>query len=186
MGRLLTRPTNTNEEKKAEKALLDYLQSIGILVSPIEREINDKPDLCFQADDHRVGCECAQIPPSRIYKYLHSRFKQLEKEDQAVVRIIWPQEQHYWVKEAIESKNNKINAYKKICGADKLWLLIHSPMIKNDETIRYERDDIMGLIKYAAKKTPHNFDEIYFYGPKSGITKIFPALDPKPQLQEIF
>lgn len=158
-------------------ALLTYLQDNGLDVEVLDREVNDKPDMYFRAGLVRIGCECVQIPPGRIYKYVHSRFKQLEGSDATAIRIVWPQEQHYWVKEAIESKTKKINAYKKNCKAEKIWLLIHSPISEKDTTVRYEKEEVMNLMKYAAKKTPHNFDEIYFWDPKQGITQIYPLSD---------
>lgn len=171
----MTRKNNTEAEEISGKALFDHLVGIGVSVNRIERKINDKPDLFFQAGPNKIGCECVQIPPGRVFKYVHSRFKQLEKSDAAAVRVIWPQEQHIWIKEAIESKTNKIGAYKRGCGADIIWLLIHTPVSEKDTTVRYEKDEIMGLIKYAAKKTNHHFDEIYFWNPKNGITKIYPV-----------
>lgn len=171
----MTRKTSTESEIVTGNALMDYLRAKEIVVNLIPREINDKPDLFFQADSDQIGCECVQIPPGRVFKYVHSRFKQLEKSDSAAVRVIWPQEQHFWVKEAIESKTNKIGTYKRNCDAKKIWLLIHAPVSEKDTTVHYEKDEIVKLMKYAAKKTPHNFDRIYFWGPKVGIKKIYPV-----------
>jgi hypothetical protein len=171
----MSRPVSTEEENICGTALLEYLNRHDITASIVARDVNDKPDLCFNFNGKIIGCECVQIPPGRIYKYLHSRFKQLEKSDSAVVRVIWPQEQHYWVKETIESKTKKVGAYQRNCSADKIWLLIHAPISETDTSVGDEKDEIMALIKYSAKKTPHNFDEIYFWSPKQGITKIFPV-----------
>lgn len=173
----MTRPINTPEEKIAGSELLSHLVAIGRSVTPIEREIPDRPDLCFLLDQFRVGCECVQVPPTRVFKYLHTRFKQLEKSDAAAVRIIWPQEQHFWIKEAIESKSKKIGAYKKNCDAEKVWLLIHDPLEQNMNLVRSENDEIMNLIKYSANRYSHGFDEVYFYSKFSGVTKIFPVSD---------
>lgn len=171
----MSREKNTTEEEICGTSLLDYLKANGHAVSTKKRKLNDRPDMFFQVDQLTVGCEIVQIPPGRVYKYLHSRFKQLEKNDFSTVRVVWPQEQHHWVKEVIESKTKKINAYKNNCGAERIWLLIHAPVNHKDTTVKFDKDEIMGLIKYAAKKTNHGFDEIYFWGPGKGITKIFPA-----------
>lgn len=171
----MTRTISTESEVASGEALLDYLREKGHAVHTISREINDRPDLFFRFDSDRIGCECVQIPPARIFKYLHAKFKQLEKADCAAVRVIWPQEQHFWVKEAIESKKKKISAYKRNCGTNRIWLLIHAPTSAIDNTIHYEKNEIMGLMKYAAKKTNHNFEEVYFWGPKTGITKLYPV-----------
>ena len=171
----MTRKTRTESEIISGNALMDYLRTSGLIVNSIPRDIDDKPDLFFQVNSDLIGCECIQIPPNRVFKYIHSKFKQLEKSDSAAVRLIWPQEQHYWVKEAIESKTNKIGAYKRNCGAEKIWLLIHAPVSEKDTTVHYEKNEILELMKYAAKKTPHNFERIYFWGPKIGIKKIYPV-----------
>ncbi len=170
----MTRASSTQEEKISGSALLEYLRDTGREIANIDRDVDDNPDLFFQLDSVKVGCECVQIPPGRVYKYIHSRFRQLSKSEACAVRIVWPQEQHCWVKDAIESKNQKIETYKQKSGADVIWLLIHSPIREKDTTVRYQKPEIMNLIKYAANKTTHNFNEIYFWDPLHGITKIYP------------
>ncbi|MEW8348693.1 MAG: hypothetical protein AB2687_10315 [Candidatus Thiodiazotropha taylori] len=171
----MSRKENTEAEDISGTALLDHLRKEGQEVSLVEREINDRPDLLLNVGPDKVGCECVQIPPGRIFKYVHSRFKQLENSDSAAVRVIWPLEQHFWVKEAIESKTKKTSAYKRNTGAEIIWLLIHAPISEKDTTVRYDNDQIMGLIKHAANKTPHSFERIYFWDPINGIRIIFPA-----------
>lgn len=65
--------------------------------------------------------------------------------------------------------------YKKNSNADKIWLLIHTPLSEQDNTVRYKNPSIIELINLAAKNTKHRFDRIYFWNPIDGIKLIFPS-----------
>lgn len=172
----MTRLNNSIEESKTGKDLLNLLRIEDPNSKFIERDLADKPDLLFQFKNLSIGCECTQIPPERIYKYVHSRFKELSKSKEAIaIRVVWPQEPHEWVKEAILKKDAKIELYRKNSNSDRCWLLIHTPLSEQDNTVRYRNPSIMELIFLAANKTKHKFERIYFWNPIDGVKLIFPS-----------
>lgn len=110
----MTRPKNSIEESKTGQDLLNHLKIEDPDTKFVERELADKPDLLFQFKNDTIGCECTQIPPGRIYKYVHTKFKELSKSKEAIaIRVVWPQEPHEWVKEAILKKVSKIEIIQK-------------------------------------------------------------------------
>lgn len=172
----MTRSKNTIEESKIGQDLLNHLKIKDPDSKLIERELADKPDLLFQFKSDTIGCECTQIPPGRIYKYVHTRFKELSKSKEAIaIRVVWPLEPHEWVKEAILKKVFKIESYKKNSNSNKIWLLIHTPLSEQDNSVRYKNPSIMELIYLAANNTKHKFDRIYFWNPIDGIKLIYPS-----------
>ncbi|SMF63382.1 hypothetical protein SAMN02745866_04092 [Alteromonadaceae bacterium Bs31] len=169
----MTRLEQTAEESITESSLLNHLKQSDPNLTDIERELKDRPDLAFIFNGRRVACECVQIPPHRVLKYVHTRFKKIK--GNGAVQIVWPQEPHIWAKDAIEAKTKKTGAYRKNVNADEVWLLLHSPVNERDTTLRYENQIIVELIKYAAAHTKHKFSNIYFWDPKNGIQKIYPS-----------
>lgn len=169
----MTRPVPTHEESITGQSLKEYLIQTDPNLVDIDRDEEDRPDLAFVYKGKRIGCECVQIPPSRILKYVHTKFKQIK--GKGAVQLVWPQEPHSWTKEAIETKTNKTAAYRKNVNADEVWLLLHSPTSAQDHTLRYENEIIIELIKYAAAHTEHKFDTIFFWDPVNGIQIVYPS-----------
>lgn len=172
----MSRANQTPQEQKTSTDLLEFIKNEDENALFIDREVNDKPDLLFSFNNIRAGCECVQIPPGRIYKYVHTRFKELNKEGEssAAVKVVWPQEPHSWMKEVIETKAKNIRQYKLNSAADKMWLLVHTPLSEKDNTIRYKNKTTIELLKFAATNSKHKFDRIYFWDPHNGIQKLFP------------
>lgn len=169
----MTRSQPTKNEADATSALLTHLTKNNHIIE-IHREIQDRPDMAFVLNGWRTGCECVSIPPSRIYKYVHTRFKQLERGGARAVKVLWPVEPHTWVEEVIADKNRKANAYRNNIQAEKLWLLIQANSFGDRPMVDINSPSVRQLIRYATTKKKHSFDEIYFYSDTSGIEKIYP------------
>jgi hypothetical protein len=176
----MSRREPTEAERVTGDALVCHLRDLGRRVADFEH--GDRPDLRFRVDGELIGCECVQIPPDRILKRVHARFKQVGESVRAkgfgAVRIIWPQEPHVWVREAIRQKSSLLSEYRKNSGCDRISLLIHAPISETDRTIRYKNESVMQMIGFAAQSPASAFCEIYFWAPDTGIEKLVPRSPP--------
>lgn len=168
----MSRDIPTTEEELVSRDLLLHLRNAGRVIA--DENIADSPDIRFSENARLVGCECVQIPPSRIFKLMHTRFKQLANHGAKAIQIVWPQEPHVWTREAITTKNSKIPQYRENFPSAKSYLVIHTPISERDKSIRYADAQVLDLIRWAAQTTPHSFDEIYFWH-QSGVERLWPA-----------
>jgi len=126
-------------------------------------------------DSRRIACECVQIPPKRIFKFVHRRFRQFidTPEGSLVVQVVWPMEAHIWAREAIADKDRKIAAYRRNSGVQDIDLLLHAPYsVGNLFSISHPVE--LAQIKWAARLANSSFTNIYFWNPKAGIEKVYP------------
>lgn len=180
----MSRDRPTAAEQRVAGSLRLHLEETGQTVSAVTHE--DRPDLRFSIDGHACACECVQIPPERVLNFVHARFKQLVGSGAKLVQIVWPVEPHIWVRDAIASKQIKLNAYRQNAGTERVSLLIHIPLDEKMPVLRTESPAIMQLIRSAAKNTTHQFESIFFWSPQTGVERIFPHDPPWPDMQITF
>lgn len=72
----MSRHEPTREALAVGQAVADYFAAAGRSVSDVRWR--DRPDLSLRLDGEIVWCETTQIPPSRIYRLVHSKFKEVE------------------------------------------------------------------------------------------------------------
>lgn len=169
----MTRINPTLEEVLLETKMLDHLRKRGFEVEVVPRKSKDKPDLAFVVDGKVVACECVQIPPSRIFRWMHKRIAATTPDQPYCHAVVWAEEPHSWVRDAISKKNSKLRSYKVAIGADLTWLLIHTPIADTQTFVRGDFSWKSQMLRYGACSEKNDFDEILSWEPISGIQSIF-------------
>lgn len=168
----MTRPVETPSEVNARNALMSYLLSAGANPNPLNRAVNDRPDIAFEIEGRIVACECVQVPDHKILKWAHRKMAQSPITHGKIggFLLIWPNELHSWALNAIKKKNNLISAYKSSVNASECWLLLHSDLDYLFENM--DANDFMHA-SYEIAMTNHNFDRIYFYSKEHGVKLLY-------------
>lgn len=174
----MTRQTPTEGERLSGTALADFYRANGHSVSDVY--FSDKPDLRLTIDAKAVGCECVQIPPARIFSFVHARFKQIESKHAGAraVQVVWPMEAHVWVREAIAEKDRLVPEYRRVAGVSEVSLLIHTPTASNTDVLTPLSSGEMNQIRWAAATVKTRFQSIYFFDPRVGVERVYPPSQP--------
>jgi hypothetical protein len=173
----MTRASPTRAESKLADALCAHLRQVGHTVTDVALE--DRPDLRFSLDGVPTACELVQIPPAAVLRYVHTRFKQLEGRGAKAVKVIWPQEQHFWAQSAIESKQVKLSAYKRNAGVQNVSLLVHAPVDERSDWLQSNLPVTRSLIQLGAQRASHSFASVYFWSQHTGVHLIAPSNEPR-------
>lgn len=173
----MSRRDPTPEELQSGSALLSFYRQAGHSAA---LEHADKPDLRLLVDGLSVACECVQIPPARIFGFVHTRFKQIEAKTPGAraVQVVWPKEAHIWVKEVIADKGRHLAQYRSASGAAEVNLLIHTPIDMNADVIDPVRPGEMNQIRWAAATSHTEFKNVFFFDPRIGVERIYPPSRP--------
>jgi hypothetical protein len=180
----MSRANPTPAELSVGGALSTHLQAAGHVLTGLR--IEDRPDLRVFVDGQLTGFELVQVPPRKVMELVHTRFKQLNGAGAAVIRVVWPQEPHLWVENAIREKHSKLGAYRRNLGSERVSLLIHTPVGLKEPLVRVGNPAVMSLIRSAATHTPNDFDAIYFYDAELGIERLTPNEPPWPKTSVVF
>lgn len=178
----MSRPNRRKEEIVTESALLNDLREGGHKVEKVDREIEENPDSAFRVDDITVACDCTQIPPHRIFKWVHTQFEHDSPAPNAAT-VVWPEEPHSWVREAIDNKLHHAEGYRANVEADEVWLLIHTPIRDSQIFVRGKVNWEAQMLRFGASSIDHNFDRIYFWEPRSGVQQIYPPRQPVERVE---
>ncbi len=135
-------------------------------------------DYVGQGQGH-TACELVQIPPAAVLRYVHARFKQLEGRGAKAVRVIWPQEQHFWTQAAIESKQAKLSAYKRNARVQSVSLLVHAPVEERSDWLQSNLPVTRSLIQLGTQRASHSFSSVYFWSQHTGIKIMAPPSEPR-------
>ncbi|MBV6641326.1 MAG: hypothetical protein KI791_11430 [Cyclobacteriaceae bacterium] len=158
----------TKAEKLSAEALSRAFIQDGHDVKFPQRTTQDKPDILIEIDNILIACECTQIPPSYIYQFHQKKHKKTDWNDKEILSITRPNEPHYWLADAINKKSEKVPGYLSRTNAKFAWLLVHSPVEKNQFFIK-NRSWIIEALKHGAHINKHLFEQIYLWTPQSGI-----------------
>lgn len=177
------RKIRTSDEMIAIDLMRQFLSENTNYVLIDDENITDSPDWVFHLNNtRRIGAELRHLSIERVMKWCNSKRK-LEKEK--FYEIIIPNEPHFWLKKAIEDKNEKVDEYKSSSQSDEIWLILHTdlsgaafPFFEcNDETIR--------LLIQAAGSINSNFSRIYFIYKGQNPFELWREGDPKTNFPEI-
>lgn len=154
------------------KVFLDHLKTINL--NPIvDESVRDKPDLVFELNGSRVGCELTTLTRKDFEEWVRHRG---EIGKPRVLRV--SNEPELWLKERIEEKDLKRDEYVTLRDLDALWLILHVgvfPAFGNDEvTLR--------RLKWLCQETEHRFEEIWFIGERNYVERIW--LTGQPKIEE--
>ncbi len=169
-------------EITTESALFDHLESQGHQIDRVDREVEDAPDSVFRLNDITVACDCTQIPPARIFKWVHTQFEH-ESPDPNAAAVVWPEEPHSWVANAIEDKRHKVRGYRGSADADEVWLLIHTPIRDTQIFVRGRVNWEAQMLRFGASSVDHDFDRVFFWEPQSGVQQICPLRQPVERVE---
>src|SRR5690606_15985736 len=117
----MTRSNPTDAELLMEEVLLDHLRASDPDAEVLSRETEDKPDLAFRDRGRTLACECVQIPPASVFQWVHRRISS-PPERPYCHAVVWAEEPHSWVYEAVRSKAPKVEDYRRAVAADSVWL----------------------------------------------------------------
>jgi hypothetical protein len=165
-----TEPTRAEEASIA--ALVDAFVKDGHAAAVIPREVNDKPDALLDVGGVRVNCECIQIPPQYIYHHHHKHFPAEAWAGMEILSILWPNEPHQWIAEAIRKKAKLCASYQQATGAKESWLLIHAPAEPTQFFVDGSQYWIQWSLRHGAKTVDHPFGQIFLWTPQGGIQPI--------------
>ena len=169
----MTRKEPTPAEIKLETILLDHIRADGHPNAKVlERETADKPDFAFTSDERKIACECTQIPPSDVFQWIHRTVEADRADGGYCWAVVWADEPHALVRDAIQRKKGKIPEYRESVSADEVWLLIHTPTEATNFFEPSSGDNTEGALKAGASAEAHEFDRILFWDAKSGLRQI--------------
>ena len=171
----MTRATPTQAEIICGNALRQYLENGGSTISSFE--FSDQPDLRFRSDGILTGCECVQIPPERIYRFVQTRFKNMSSNSQGLkaARVVWPVEPHTWMQEAIADKERHIHRYQSNVNSIEIDLLVHTPVDSSADMVKTSSPHFMVLLQWAANFRRSRFRKVYFWSAATGIVQLAPS-----------
>jgi hypothetical protein len=182
----MSRVTRKNEENAVANALLKYLSNNGLLVS--DKVMGDRPDLIFNFDGTRTGCEIASVVPNRIRSGIARGIKRLQRKGVRVVRTIIPFEPHVWVSEIIKAKAAEYDSYAKIMSLaphECMFLLLHAPLFAPFDIVDYNRIEVWSLMVRAAARTPSKYGAIFFCD-QNGKVRALKTVTPLPRPVDFF
>lgn len=159
-------------EEASVAALVSAFLRDGRLAAIIPREISDKPDALLEVAGVRIACECIQVPPQYIYQHHCKHFPADAWSGKDILSIVWPNEPHHWVAEAIRKKSKLHAGYLQATGATESWLLIHSPLEPTQSFLDGSKEWIQWALRHGAKMVDHPFSQIFLWTPQGGIQPI--------------
>lgn len=174
----MTRPTPTAAELAIARTLERHFQASGREVSDVI--VADAPDIRMTIGSKREGFECSQIPPDRIYKWINSKFKQLQATHCDFVRVVWPYEPHTWLRDAVEDKSRSVPQYLAESDCESVSLVIHSPLLAQNDFVKLHQKNVRELLGSTAQSLSTQYERLFFWDPKHGILQLTPAEDPWP------
>lgn len=140
----------------------------------VHRDIEDRPDFLCKLNGHLIAIEATQIPPSEILQYYYKIGKDsLDPTIACGSEVIWADEPHIWVAQAIKAKREKILPYKRSSGAMKVYLIVHTPSSETQNYIRIDNEWENQAIRYGASMVGHGFDKVLFWEPRTGLQQIY-------------
>lgn len=154
-------------------ALLEAFRKEGHNAERIPRDVEDKPDGLLQFQNCRIACECIQIPPEYIFKYMHTRIPLQDFQGINLVSRTWPFEPHEWVARAILKKAQFVDEYIKRTDAQHAWLIVHAPIEHNQNFIDSKRDWIRQAVVHGTLMHKHPFEQVFLWTPQDGILSIY-------------
>lgn len=175
------RVNRTQDEQYAISMVSSKLKACGHSLTTDET-ITDKPDWVFDLNGVCIGAECTCVNLERLMKWSNST-RNLNQGK--CYKIIFPNEPHFWIKKAVEEKEQKIQSYSKNSHADEIWLLLHSDLAS--PIALYEcNDNMLKLMSLAAAAINSAFDQIWFVHNENGARKLWSkgdAVVPFPELK---
>lgn len=157
----------------SRQALVESFRSEGHHVRLTKRDKHDRPDILLEVSGIRVACECVQIPPAYIYR---DHQKQPDESDWGgcdLLSMLWPNEPHEWISDAIEKKTRLVPDYLERTDATEPWLLVHSPPENTQSFLRDHQQWVIWALRYGSKTVEHPFTQIHLWTPQGGIHPIF-------------
>jgi len=168
----MTRPQQTDSEQRLAAMLLEHLRVSNPSMEPLEREQMDAPDCAFTSPEGVIACECVQIPPARVFKWLYRRLGAVV-DGSSCHAVIWAEEPHSWVRMAIRAKAPKVSQYRQNVSASEVWLLVHTPLEDTQVFVRGDFAWEAQMLRWGACQESHTFDRVLFWEPKSGFQTIY-------------
>lgn len=162
----------TDAEKQSAQALAEAFRKEGHSVSFPEREHDDKPDILMEIGGFLIACECTQIPPEYIYQFMHKKYGEHVWRDDESLSILWPNEPHQWIADAIRKKAALAPSYLQRTGASEAWLLVHPPTEITQFLLNSELPWILHALAAGSMMVDHPFAQIHLFTPKMGIQPI--------------
>ena len=159
----------TDAEKMSLAALKQAFINQGHAVEAVHREVEDKPDALLCVGSVLVACECIQIPPSYIFQHLHKQYPAAAWKGKSVLSLVWPNEPHQWVAEAIQKKAALHSTYLAATSANDSWLLVHTPVEANQALLDGSQEWTQWAVRHGAKMASHPFSQIFLWTPQQGI-----------------
>jgi len=166
------RPTPTQAERLAIEALLDAYRADGHEVHLPPRDFHDKPDLLVEVSGFLVACECTQLPSSYIFQNMYKRGSPDRWRGKDVLSMVWPNEPHQWVVEAIKKKSKLVPSYLQSTAAKEAWLLLHSPVEMNQAFISSDLEWTKWALRHGCKMVRHPFSKVFLWTPQYGLQTV--------------
>lgn len=167
----MTRSNPTDAELRMKEVILDHLHTSDPDAAVLDRDPEDKPDLAFRYQGATVACECVQIPPASVFQWLHRQISS-EPDGPYCHAVVWAEEPHSWVHEAVSSKAPKVKDYRRAVAADSVWLLVHTPIEDRQFFVRGDFSWEAQMLRHGASCADHEFDRVLFWEPRSGLQEI--------------
>ena len=159
------------DEQKAINSVFEVLQNEGL--NPIEDpSIQDNPDCVFELRGKRVAADCTNFNLEALLKWSNST-KRIEKEKQYEIKFAL--EPHYWIKESIEAKVDKISTYKANGDAEEVWLIAHALEIPE---LFDCNDSIINIMQDAIRFLQPTFEEVWFIHHQYPVKRLWRKGDP--------
>lgn len=159
----------TDAERMSLAALKQALIEQGHAVETVPRAVEDKPDALLRVGGALVACECIQVPPAYILQHLHKLHPEATWNGKPVLALIWPNEPHQWVAEAVQKKAALCSTYLGSTTATEAWLLVHTPVQANQALLDGSQEWIQWAVRHGAKMARHPFRQIFLWTPQHGI-----------------
>jgi hypothetical protein len=107
-------------------------------------------------------------------RFVDVRFRQLENKGASAVRVVWPIEHDVWMRDAVNSKQRKIDAYRRNANVQSVYLLVHAPTQQVRDLLGSRNPIVLGLLRAGCNAQKHGFSKVFFWSKETGIASLFP------------
>lgn len=159
----------------------DEQAAIGLVYDALQKEgrkavedvsFDDNPDCVFEIGDSRIAADCTNLNLEAFMKWSNSR-KRFEHEKQYEIKFAL--EPHYWLRNSIDEKREKIEKYREEACSDEVWLIVHA---LEDPTNFDCNETTIAIMTDAARYLQPSFDEIWFVHKEFPATRLWRMGDP--------
>jgi hypothetical protein len=167
------RPEPTKAEEESITALLQAFLEQGNSAERIHRSVEDKPDALLRVGGVLIACECIQIPPAYILRHLHKRQPLAAGNSKDMVSLIFPNEPHQWVAEAIRKKAGLHASYLASTSAKESWLVVHTPVELNQGFLNGAQAWVQWAVRHGSKMAGHPFSQVFLWTQNDGVYPVW-------------